>query len=123
MQKLTRRKSSILDVIDANIAELEEKLEKVQPYIDELNQLKRTRATLLSERSVTGSVRSNTRLTMEQVIQAFRENENDPMTARELGGALGVDETVVRSHLNRHKDTRYAKNGDGNWSLIGKESE
>ena len=123
MQKLTRRKSSILDALDASIAELEEKLEKVQPYIDELTQLKRTRATLLSEKSVTGSVRSNTRLTMEQVIQAFRENEYEAMTPQELGKELGVDETVVRSHLNRHKDTRYAKNGDGNWTLIRKESE
>jgi response regulator of citrate/malate metabolism len=118
MQKLSKRKTSILEVIDAEIADLEEKLEKVQPLLDELTQLKRTRATLLSERSVTGNVRSGTRLTMEQVIHAMREND-DPMTPQELGKELGVDETVVRSHLNRYKDVRYAKNGDGAWRLIG----
>lgn len=119
MEKLSKRKTAILDVLDEEIADLEEKLVKVQPLIDELNQLKRTRATLLSERSVTGGIRSGTRLTMEQVIQAFRENENDPMTPNDLSDKLGVDVTVVRSHLNRHADTRYRKNGDGNWSLIG----
>lgn len=123
MQKLTRRKATILDVIDQEIAELEEKLAKAQPLIDELNQLKRTRATLLSERSVTGGIRSNVRLTMEQVIQAFRENDSDPMTPRQLASAVGVDETVVRSHLNRHKGTRYRNNGDGQWALIGKEAD
>jgi hypothetical protein len=27
--------------------------------------------------------------------------------------------TIVRSHLNRYKDRRYASNGDGRWRLIG----
>jgi len=123
MQKLSRRKDAILAVIDEQIAELEEKLAKAQPLIDELTQLKRTRATLLSERSVTGNIRSGTRLTMEQVIHAFRENDNDPLTPRELGAALGVDETVIRSHLNRYKDVRYTKNGDGAWRLIGNDPQ
>jgi len=119
MEALTKRKSAVLEILDQQIAELEEKLRKAQPFIDELAQLKRTRATLLSERSVTGNIRSGTRLTMEQVIHAFRENDNEPMTANDLATSIGVDPTVVRSHLNRHADVRYAKNGDGNWRLLG----
>lgn len=109
--------------LDREIKELEEELADVQPLLDELAQLRRTRATLLSERSVTGSISSRTRLTMEQVIHAFRENDNDPMTPGELATAIGVDPTVVRSHLNRHADTRYRKNGDGAWTLIGEDEE
>jgi response regulator of citrate/malate metabolism len=119
MEELSKRKAAILDVLDDQIEELATKLAKVQPLIDELNQLRRTRATLLSERSVTGGVSRGTRLTMEQVIQAFRENENEPMTPNELAEQLGVDPTVTRSHLNRHADTRYRKNGEGAWTLIG----
>jgi len=119
MEKLSTRKTKILDILDEQIADLEEKLKKAQPLIDELNQLKRTRATLLSERSVTGSVSASTKLTMEQVIQAFREQDNEAMTAKEMANYLGVSEQAVRSHFNRNTDTRYRKNGDGKWSLIG----
>lgn len=123
MEALSERKARIMKRLDREIKELEEELADVQPLLDELAQLRRTRATLLSERSVTGSISSRTRLTMEQVIHAFRENDNDPMTPGELATAIGVDPTVVRSHLNRHADTRYRKNGDGAWTLIGEDEE
>lgn len=119
MEALSERKARILKRLDKEIAELEEELSEVQPLVDELNQMKRTRMTLLSERSVTGNISRGTRLTMEAVIQAFRQNDNDPMTPAEVASAVGVDETVARSHLNRHKDARYRKNGDGKWHLIG----
>jgi len=118
MQKVSARKQSVLDVLDEQIAVLEEKLAKAQPLIDELAQLKRARATLLSEKSVTGNVRSNTQVTMEQVIHAMRENGGGAMTAVEIATAIGANPTVVRSHLNRHKDERYHRNGEG-WTLIG----
>jgi hypothetical protein len=121
MEKVTKRQSAVLEVLDEQIEELEEKLKKAQPLIDELTRLKRTRATLLSERSVTGSISGRTRLTMEEVIHAFRTNDNDPMTPAELATAIGTDVTVVRSHLNRHADVRYRKNGDGAWHLIGED--
>jgi hypothetical protein len=118
MEKLTKRKRSVLDVLDEQIAELEEKLAKYQPYFDELNNLKRTRATLLDEKRVTsGGGRANAQLTMEQMIQDLRDN--GPSTAVESANRLGVNVTIVRSHLNRYKDRRYAANGDGRWRLIG----
>lgn len=117
MEKVSSRKQEILDVIDAQIEKLEEKLKRAQPLIDELSQLKRTRATLLSERSVTGGIRAGTKITMEQVIHALRQADGEA-TAGELAEVLGVDATVVRSHLNRYRDERYRKEGDG-WVLIG----
>jgi len=122
MEKVSARKQAVLDVLDEEIAELEKKLEKVQHLIDELAQLKKTRATLLAERSVTGGVRLGTQVTMEQVIHALRENDNESMTPGEIAAEIGADATVVRSHLNRHKDVRYRRNGDG-WELIGEEDE
>lgn len=117
MEKLSDRKTRILEALDEEIGELEQKLKKVQPLIDELNQLKRTRATLLSERTTTGSV-GGARITMESVIHALTEGES--MTVAELAAALGQNDTAVRSHLNRHKDVRYRKVGD-EWALIGED--
>lgn len=122
MEEISNRKNAVLVVLDEQIGSLEKKLAKFQPFIDELAQLKKTRATLLAERTVTGGVRSGTQVTMEQVIHALRENENEPMTAVEVAAQIGADTTVVRSHLNRHKDVRYHRNGDG-WTLIGEGEE
>jgi hypothetical protein len=120
MEQLTKRKRAVLDILDAEIDELEEKLKKAQPLIDELNALKRTRATLLDERRPTGGGgRRNAQLTLEQVIQDLRDN--GPSTPPEIAGRVHVDVTIVRSHLNRYKDRRYAVNGDGNWRLIGED--
>lgn len=126
MDKISRRKQTILDAIDEQIEELEERLAKAQPLIDELAQLKRTRATLLSERTTTGNVGRKAQLTMETVIQAFREHGN--MTANELAAHAGVNATIARSHLNRYRDQRYAQdaageNGEATWRLIGVEEE
>jgi hypothetical protein len=123
MEKVSTRKSAVLEVLDEQIELLEKKLVKVQPLVDELNQLKKTRATLLSERTTTGGLGGRTRLNMESVIHALRENDNDPMTPSEIASAIGTDDTVVRSHLNRHADVRYRKNGDGKWHLIGEDNE
>ena len=122
MEKVSARKNAVLDVLDEQIDELTQKLAKFQPYIDELNQLKKTRATLLSERTTTGAVGSRTRLNMESVVHALRENENNPMTPQEIADSVGVDVTVVRSHLNRYKDQRYEKDGEG-WTLIGEDED
>jgi response regulator of citrate/malate metabolism len=122
MEKLSSRKNAVLEILDEQIHDIEERLAKVQPLIDELNQLKKTRATLLSERTTTGSIGSRTRLNMESVVHALRENENETMTAQEIADSVGVDVTVVRSHLNRYKDTRYEKDGDG-WALIGEDED
>lgn len=122
MEKVTKRQQAVLDILDEQIDELEAKLQKVQPLIDELAKLKKTRATLLSEKSVTGGVRAGTQVTMEQVIHALRENDNDPMTPPEIATAISADVTVVRSHLNRHKDVRYKREAEG-WVLIGEDSD
>lgn len=121
MEKVSSRKQTILDVIDEQIETLEAKLRKAQPFIDELHQLRRTRATLLSEKSVTGNVRNGTRLTMESVIQAFREL-NEAASVGDLAEKLGVTETVIRSHLNRYRDERYRTTARGWWELIGNDS-
>jgi response regulator of citrate/malate metabolism len=122
MEKVTRRKQSVLDTLDENIEELEEKLKKVQPLIDELAVLRRTRATLLDERRPTGGGgRRGTMLSLEQVVQFMREN--GASTPQEVADKLGVSDTVVRSHFNRYADSRYAKNGDGKWRLIGENTD
>lgn len=118
MQKVSKRKNAVLEILDVQIKELEAKLAAAQPFIDELAQLKRTRATLLNERGPTGTISSGTRLTMEEVIHTMTENGSS-MTPQDLATKLSVDVTVVRSHLNRYKDERYRKNGDGSWQLIG----
>lgn len=126
MEKLSTRKKAILAVLDEEIEELEEKLRKAQPLIDELNQLKKTRATLLSERTTTGGVGRKAQLTMEMAIHAFREHGD--MTANQLAERTGVNATIARSHLNRYRDQRYmqdgdAENGEAIWRLIGDEAE
>src|SRR5215813_12890306 len=113
MQKVTKRKSAVLKVLDAEIADLEQRLQKVQPLIDELNQLKKTRATLLSERTTTGGVNSNAQLTMEMMIHFFRERDNEPATAGFISEELNVPGTIVRSHLSRGKDVRYENTAEG----------
>ena len=122
MEKVSRRQQAVLDVLDEEIRELQEKLTKVQPLIDELNRLKRTRATLLNERGTTGKISNGTRLTMEEVIVALREM-GGAATPNDLAERLAVDDNTVRSHLNRHKDSRYAKLSDGQWQLIGEDGD
>lgn len=123
MEKVSRRKQVILDVIEEQINELEEKLAKAQPMINELNTLKATRRALLSERGNTsGGGNPNTQLTMEEVIAWMRENGSG--TPQEIAEALSVDGTIVRSHLSRGKGTRYQRDEEeGTWSLIGEEDE
>jgi len=121
MEKVSKRQQAVLDVLDEEIRELQEKLTKVQPLIDELARLKRTRATLLNERGTTGKISNGTRLTMEEVIVALREMGGEA-TPNDLAERLAVDDNTVRSHLNRHKNSRYEKNDDGTWALIGEES-
>ena len=122
MQRVSKRQQAVLDVLDEEIRELQEKLEKVQPLLDELNRLKRTRATLLNERGTTGKISNGTRLTMEEVIVALREM-GGVASPVDLAQRLAVDDNIVRSHLNRHKDSRYQKMADGTWELIGEDDE
>lgn len=122
MEKVSKRAQTVLDVIDEQIEDLEERLKKAQPLIDELARLRRVRATLLDERRPTGGGgRSNAMLTMETLIHDLREH--GASTPQEAADRLGVPVTVVRSHLNRYADQRYAKNGDGKWRLIGETEE
>lgn len=118
MEKLTKRKTLVLELLDEQIEDLEEKLKKAQPMIDELASLRRTRATLLDERRVTGGGgRAGAQLSMETMIQDLRTN--GPSTPAEIAERVGVNVTTVRSHLNRHRGLRYRTNDDGNWELIG----
>lgn len=119
METLSKRKSRVLEVLDEEIEDLEARLAKVQPLIDELNSLRATRARLLDERtSHSGGPRAGT-LTMETVIQDLRDN--GPSLPNDIAERIGSNHNTVRSHLNRHADVRYRKNGDGKWSLIGED--
>lgn len=120
MEKVTRRKQLVLDVLDEQIEELEEKLAKAQPMIDELQSLRATRARLLDERSTTsGGGHNGPRLSMETVIHDLREH--GASSAPDIAKRVGVEASTVRSHLNRHKDVRYRQDDDGDWELIGEE--
>lgn len=123
MEKLTKRKSAVLDILDEQIEELETKLEKVQPLIEELNKLRQTRRVLLDEKGTTGGGgRGNAvQLTQEQVILYMRERD-EPVLPEEIAKALGVANGTVRSHLQRHKDTTYEREDDG-WVLVGEDAE
>jgi predicted HTH transcriptional regulator len=122
MEQVTKRKQIVLDALDEQIHDLEERLKKAQPLIDELATLKRTRATLLDERRATsGGGRANAQLSMETMIHYLRENGSQ--TAGEIAEGLSLNENLIRSHLNRYRDQRYAKNGDGKWRLIGEDAE
>jgi hypothetical protein len=122
METVTKRKQIILDALDEQIEDLEERLKKAQPMIDELASLRRTRATLLDERRPTGGGgRANAQLSMETVIQHLKAN--GPSTPLQVAEAAGVNATIARSHFNRYADVRYRKNGNGTWSLIGESTE
>lgn len=121
MEELTTVQQRILDTIDEEIEKLEKRLKKVQPYIEELNRLKQTRRVLLSEKAMTGGGGSAGRaqLTQEEVITIMREVDNKGVTPAHISDRLGVNGTIVRSHLNRHKDTTYVRNDEGLWTYIG----
>jgi hypothetical protein len=128
VEKLTARKQTILDALDQEIDELSKKLEKVQPLINELDVLKQTRRVLLSERATTGGGgHSGPRLTVEEVVTVMRANRDSTgaksMPVADIAEAVGYDENRVRSHLNRYRDERYERNGDGNWALIGEDED
>lgn len=122
MEKLSKAQERVLAVLDEEIEELEEKLRKVQPHIDNLARLRATRARLLDERSTTaGGGRRGSQLTMETVVHFLREE--GASSVADIAKHAGVDPSVVRSHLNRHKEVRYRQDSDGDWELIGEGEE
>jgi CRP-like cAMP-binding protein len=131
MRKLSTREDTILEALDVEIEALEKKLQKVQPLFDELNRLRKARAVMLDEKSTTGNPRGGGRKTnlgrnsqgaqMETIIAYLRENEE--ASTSELAEYVGTTVGSIRAHLNRYRDERYRQNGDGNWSLIGKDRE
>jgi hypothetical protein len=123
MRKLSEREKTVLEALDAEIEQLETRLQKVQPLFDELGRLRKARAVMLDERSPTGGVRGGGgragtgTLTMETVINYLRENGS--ASTREIADYAGTTVGNVRAHLNRYRDERYRQNGGGNWELIG----
>lgn len=123
MERLTARRQRVLDALDEEIAALEEKLAKAQPLINELAKLKATRRTLLAEKGNTsGAGHPGTQLTMEMVINFMRQHE-EGVVPSEIAEHYGVPGTIVRSHLSRHKGTRYDQTDGGAWVLIGEDAE
>ena len=122
MDKLTDRQEAVLAVIDEQIAFLERKLEKAQPLMNELAKLRATRRVLMDTKSTTGggAGRASTKVTQEQVIHAMRQFGR-PVTAEEVGKELGVDQTIIRNHFNRHRDTTYVSPSRGMWELVDNE--
>lgn len=123
MEKLSKRKKRLLEVFDEEISTLEAALAKFQPRIDELAQLKKARATLLSERTTTGAVGGRTQLTMEMMVSYFRGNNNEWAQPQEIADHYGIPGQIVRSHLSRGKDTRYEYDHEEGWRLIGEGEE
>lgn len=129
MRKLSNREDSVLDILDEQIGELEKKLQKVQPLFDELNRLRKARAVMLDERSLTGKPRGGTKTNlgagsqgsqMETIITYLREHGE--ASTKELAEYVGTSVGSIRAHLNRYRDERYRQNnGSGNWSLIGED--
>ena len=124
MDEVSAEAQAVLDVLDEQIEKLEKKLAKVQPFINRLNKLKQTRRVLLDEKGTTGG-RGNAgraQLTQEEVIVVMKDRP-DGVTPAHISERLGVDGTIVRSHLNRHKDTTYERNDEGLWVYIGAEGD
>jgi hypothetical protein len=124
VDKLTKYQNPVLEILDEQIEDLEEKLKKVQPLIDELHRLQATRRVLLSERGVTsGGGNHRVQLTMEQLVHFMREHgaidEDEAVTVAYVAEGLSVPPASVRSHFSRGKDTRYGQNNAGEWYLLG----
>ena len=117
MDAITKRQTAVLEVLDEQIEELEVKLAKAQPLINELNRLKQTRRVLLSEKGTTGGAgHPNAQLSQEMVITFLKEVGS--ATPAEIAEKYGVPGATVRSHLARHKDTTYERNDEGEWELM-----
>jgi len=123
MRKLSKREEIILEAMDGEIEELSKKLAKVQPLVDELNRLRKARAVMLDEKSLTGTPRAGKTggggAQMETIITYLREHGDASTT--ELAEYVGTTVPTIRAHLNRFRDERYRQNGGGRWSLIGAE--
>ena len=111
--KVSPRKQAVLNALDEQIGELESKLAKYRPLLDELAQLKRARATLLGERAPAGRRGTLDADALADLMQASGE----PLTPVELAEKLGADANTVRSHLNRNLGSRYRKEGRG-WVVV-----
>jgi hypothetical protein len=112
-------RNPVLDILDEKIEELEKRLEKVQPYVDELNRLRDTRRVLLSEKGVTsgrGGGSAGPQLSMEEVVRFLQEN--GPSGAQASADGVGFDAHRVRSHLSRNKGIRYSNPSNGVWELL-----
>lgn len=122
MQALTKRQSEVLDFIDEKIEELEERLAKARPLMDELDRLRATRRTLLAEkRTTSGSGNSRVTATMEEVIHHIRTN--GPSTSQEIADSIGAKPNTVRAMMNRNRDVRFDQDENNRWSLIGVDAE
>lgn len=106
-------KQTVLNALDEQIAQLETKLERYRPLLDELAQLKRARAALVGERLGPGRRGTLDTAALTDALEASSE----PLTAVELAETIGADANVVRSHLNRSLGSRYRKEGRG-WVII-----
>ena len=111
--KVTSRQQVVLTALDEQITDLEEKLARYQPLLDELAQLKRARAALLGIRH---EQRKRGTLTQEVVVAVMRE-AGRPLTPMEISERTGGSGTVVRSHLSRWRGSLYRRDTDG-WALI-----
>lgn len=117
MSNVSPRKQAVLNTLDEQISELESKLAKYKPLLDELAQLKRTRATLLGDKPLAGRRGS---LDAEALVEVMRES-GQPLTPVEIAERMASDANTVRSHLNRNLGARYRKEGRG-WVLVGEEA-
>lgn len=114
MGNVSPRKQAVLNTLDEQIGELESKLAKYKPLLDELAQLKRARAALLGEKALPGRRSS---LDVEALVEVMRES-GEPLTPVEIAERMASDANAVRSHLNRNLGARYRKEGRG-WVLVG----
>jgi len=106
---MTTRQQAVLTALDEQIADLEAKLARYQPLLEELAQLKRVRATLLGERLTGG--RKGT-LTTEAVLGVMGQAAR-PLSPLEIAERTGAHGTVVRSHLSRWQGKLYRRESEG----------
>lgn len=110
---------AVLDTIDAQLKKIQKVLRKVEPIIARRDKLMAARRVLLSTRSTTGGAGSpRTRLSMDEVVNVMKSVKGKKQwTAPEIADKLGLEATIVRSHLNRHAGERYEQVERGVWSL------
>lgn len=75
------------------------------------------RALMGTGNKLTGS--GGSRITSDEVHVWLAAN--GPATTQDMASALSTTDAVIRGHMSRGKDERFARNGDGKWHVVDHE--